>query len=228
MHGAREAIAAGLSHIEEQVKAIEQAVDQNPAFAFDLAKAIVEGVCRTILTERCVSFDRTDDLPKLFRVVARQVPLLPQWAANESEAQRSLSQTLNGLSTALHGVCELRNNCGFVSHGSDAPRPAMEAVQALLAAETADAIVGFLHRVHRHDQVLPASRALKYEDNLAFNESIDEMYERVLIFGEEFEPSRVLFEMANEAYRINLAEFQPEPATDNSQSSRTGSTEHSP
>ena len=39
MHGARDAFAAGLTHIEEQVRSIEQAVVENPALAFDLALA---------------------------------------------------------------------------------------------------------------------------------------------------------------------------------------------
>lgn len=45
MHGARDAIAAGLEHIEEQVTGIEQAVVDNPGLAFDLAKTLVESVC---------------------------------------------------------------------------------------------------------------------------------------------------------------------------------------
>ena len=38
MHGARDAMAAGLAHIEAQVKGIEQAVAENPGLAFDLAE----------------------------------------------------------------------------------------------------------------------------------------------------------------------------------------------
>ena len=94
----------------------------------------------------------------------------------------------------------------FASHGSDGPRPLMEGVQALLAAETADAIVGFLHRVHRNDRT-PVNQPTTYEDNAGFNASVDELHERVRIFEEEFEPSRILFEMAPEPYRVYLTEF---------------------
>ena len=69
------------------------------------------------------------------------LPLLPASASSEAEARKSLAQTLSGLHTALQGVCELRNAYGFASHGSDGPRPVMEGVQALLAAQAADAIV---------------------------------------------------------------------------------------
>jgi len=155
MHGARDALAAGLAHIEEQVRSIEQAVVENPALAFDLARTLVETACRTILAERKVTYSEDDDLPKLFKTASNNLPFLPPTASGEAEVRKSLAQTLSGLSTAVQGICELRNQCGFASHGSDQPRPAMESVQALMAAEAADTIVGFLHRVHRQDRTPP-------------------------------------------------------------------------
>jgi len=70
MHGAREAMAAGLSHIEEQVKGIERAVIENPGLAFDLAKTLIESTCRAVLIERALAPSDNDDLPRLFRATA--------------------------------------------------------------------------------------------------------------------------------------------------------------
>ena len=67
MYGARDAMAGGLVHIEEQVKGIEQAVVENPGLAFDLAKTLIESTCRAVLGERSVVYAATDDLPKLFK-----------------------------------------------------------------------------------------------------------------------------------------------------------------
>ncbi len=176
-------MAGGLSHIEEQVKGIERAVIENPGLAFDLAKTLVESACRSILTERKFAFEDNDDLPRLFKTVTTNLPMLPVAASSEAEARKSLAQTLNGLHTALQGVCELRNAYGFASHGADRPRPVMESVQALLAAQAADAIVGFLHRVHQQDRnALPKIR-LEYDDNQDFNGYVDEANEQVQIFG---------------------------------------------
>jgi hypothetical protein len=207
MHGARDAIASGLVHIEEQVTSIELAVVENPGLAFDLAKTLIESVCRAVLAERSVAFSEDDDLPKLFKTASHSLPFLPLTASHEGEVRKSLAQTLSGLSTAIQGICQLRNHCGFASHGSGGPRPTMEAVQALLAAEAADTIVGFLHRVHRQDRTQPASSRTLYDNNPDFNESVDEAYGIVRIFDEEFLPSRVLFELAPEPYRVYLADF---------------------
>src|SRR5271165_3394354 len=106
MHGARAAVAGGMLHIEEQVKALELALVENTGLAFDLAKTLIESACKTILTERGGSFDKDDDLPKLFRAASQAIPFLPVSLAADAAARKSLQQTLGGLSTAVHGVCE--------------------------------------------------------------------------------------------------------------------------
>jgi len=214
MHGARTAMSAGLAHIEEQINGIESAIVGNPGLAFDLAKTVIESTCKTILSERNIAFGPADDLPKLFKIATNNLPFLPVSASGEADVRKSLAQTLNGLHTAVLGVCELRNACGFASHGADGPRPAMEAVQALLAAGTADAIVGFLHRVHRQDRAQAGSKVMNYEENRKFNEYIDDTHERVQILKEYFDPSRILFELAPEAYRLYLAEYLPDDHAD--------------
>ncbi len=207
MHGARDAMAGGLGHIEEQVKGIEQAVVENPGLAFDLAKTLVESTCRSVLGERSVAYAATDDLPKLFRSATQNLPFLPPTASDAADVRKSLAQTLAGLNMAIQGICELRNQCGFASHGAGEPRPVMEAVQALLAAEAADAIVGFLHRVHRQDRTSPPPSGPSFDENGPFNDHVDEASGPVRIFETEFRASEVLFQMEPESYRIYLSEF---------------------
>ncbi len=214
MHSAREALAGGLGHIEEQVKAIESSVFGNPGLAFDLARALVESACRTLLVERQIEFTKKDKLPTLFRTLTERLPLLPPTEPYEGGVRKSLHQTINGLGTALQGVCELRNSCGFASHGSDAGRPSLEPVQALLAAQAADVIVGFLWRSHLQDLEIAPDENLEYSDNDAANRHIDEANDPVRIFDLEYRPSDVLFHVDLEAYRNVLANYDPERAED--------------
>lgn len=214
MHGARAAIAGGMAHIENQVRGIERAVVENPGLAFDLARTLVESACRTILTERKIPFSEKDELPRLFKSVTTNLPILPHAASSESETRKSLAQTLNGLHTALQGVCELRNACGFASHGADGPKPAMESIQALLAAQAADAIVGFLQRVHRQDLNVPQVMRLQYEDNEGFNRYIDDVHDPVKIIDLVYRPSELLFAIDQEAYRAALVDYESRPSGD--------------
>lgn len=214
MHGARAALAGGLFHIEEQIKGIERAILENPGLAFDLAKTLVESACKTILTERTIKFASDDDLSKLFRSVTSQLPLLPTAASGQTAARRSLAQTLSGLHTAMQGVAELRNAYGFASHGADSQRPPMEGLQAVLAAEAADAIIGFLYGAHRQGLAARSDARLAYEDHETFNEYVDELNE-VRIFDLHYRPSEVLFRIDHEAYRDQLSGYVPDaPAPD--------------
>jgi len=125
-------------------------------------------------------------------------------------------------------VCELRNQCGFASHGAGDPRPAMESVQALLATEAADAIVGFLHRVHRQDRLPPPTARAEYEEHPKFNDYVDEIHGLIRIFQAEFKPSDVLFQMEQETYRVYLAEYELEPSDDEVATDEAKSTEEEP
>lgn len=225
MHGAREALATGMVHIEEQIKGLERSVTENPGLAFDLAKTLVESTCKTILSERKIAFSPDDDLPKLFKMVSKHLPFLPEFSANEADARKRLSQTLGGLHTSLVGVCELRNSYGFASHGSESQRPVMAGAQAILAAQAADTIIGFLHRVHRQDAVRETSSRLAYEDNQGFNDYVDYANEPAQIFHLEYKASEVLFTVDQEAYKDLLANYLGDDINQDNPSADIGETE---
>ncbi len=88
----------------------------------------------------------------------------------------------------------------------------MEDAQAELAAQAADAIVGFLHRLHREDQGRPPIVRLEYGDNKDFNSYLDDENEHVRICDLTYQPSEVLFAVDQEAYRDLLAGYEAEEA----------------
>ena len=207
MRGARAAVATGLVHILEQVEGIERAIEENPGLAFDLARTLVESACRAVLEERSITYSRNEDLLRLFRSARDQLSFLPPTVTETRRTDESLKKTMGGLTTTIQGICELRNECGFASHGSGSQRPSMEAMQATLAAEAADAIVGFLYRVHREDLSRLHVTPLSFDHNPDFNEHLDDMFGPFAIGDIEFRPSEVLFELEPETYRALMAEF---------------------
>lgn len=223
MHGSREVFGTGSVHIEQQIAAIEEAVDSNAGLAFDLAKTLLESVCKTILSVCGCRVDDAWDLPKLLKETLKQLRLVPAGLVDDREVTDSLRRLAGGLQTTIQGICELRNTHGFASHGRDAEFEQLERMQALLVARSTDAVVAFLFRAHRDYRSAP--RPLAFDDHAEFNEYVDEMHPRVRIFDEEFEPSRVLFELAPEPYRVYLGEFQPKPSAE--EPSVEGSTERS-
>ena len=206
MIGARKAVAQGLDHIETQVFAIEEAVSDNPGLAFDLAKTLIESTCRTILKERDVPYGEDDSPQRLFGLVRDNLPMLPPEESHEAGVRRSITQTLGGINTAVQGITQLRNQLGFASHGSDSPRPSMDTAHAILAAQTADVIIGFLYHMHTQRHDAPDSSR-----NEEFDQHIDEIHQVVQIFEVEFFASDVLFQMDRQAYSSYRVDFLAEP-----------------
>ena len=207
MGSARGAISLGLHHIEAQVDSIEDAVSNEPGLAFDLAKTLVESTCRTILKDRGILYNNDDDLPSLFRTVSRNLPMLPPQESQESEVRQSIVQTLSGLNTVIQGIAELRNKLGFASHGTDRPRPSMETVHAVLTAQAADTLVGFLYHIHSQDRTPVAQKESAPTRNVDFDVYVDDNHDIVHIFDSEFLASEILFQMEPNSYRIFLADF---------------------
>ena len=206
MHGARDAMADWLPHIEKQVSAIEQAVAEQSHLAFDLAKTLVESICRAVLSERSVNYSNNDDLPKLHRLVTQNLPLLPPAASGATEIRKSLQKTTGGLASTVQGIAELRNACGLASHGSGEPRPKLEAAQILVAVQAADAITGFFYRVFKDTQRSAAPPS--FDASEEFNTYLDETWGPTFRVGAAcFRPSEVLFQMEPYTYHIYRAEF---------------------
>ena len=208
MSATREAVEGGFAQLQSQLNLIERTGPENPGLVFDLARGLIEGTCRRILEERGAPPSKRDDVPDLFRRVTRTLPILPPSASQAADVRRSIVQTINGLNTAVQGICELRNQLGVASHVAAEPPPELGWTHAKMAANTADAVVGFLFRVHTEDRV--PQRAPRYGDNEAFNQWIDAFHDTVHILEAEFPPSLVLHTMDTEAYRVRLAEFSAE------------------
>jgi hypothetical protein len=209
MVGAREVLALmpGAVHIERQVVALEGAVNENPALAFDLAKTLIETVCKTLLRDRGHPVGDDLELPQLFRETLANLRMLPDTHIASTEVRNSLRKTLGGLFTVVQGVCELRNTEGFASHGKYGYVLPLDSVQALLVARAADAVVHFLFAAHKSYPSTSLARRLSYIEHEKLNALIDEANESIEIFDLTYRPSEVLFSVDPEAYRDLLARF---------------------
>lgn len=212
MTGTREVVDGSATHLLRQISALESAVLDNPGLAFDLAKSLVESVCKTILADRGIEVGHSEDTPKLFHETLQQLQLLPESHSSDPELAKSLKKTMGSLQSVVAGLCELRNREGFASHGRDAYSSSLESVQAQLAARSADALIHFLLNAHRNYPSQGPRRRVQYHDNADFNSYLNETNDKVVISGLEYEPSYVLFNVDDEAYKALLAEYAEEQA----------------
>jgi len=209
MVGARGAILSGpvAESIEQQIHAIESALESVPDFAFDLSKTLVESVCKTVLADIGQPADPSWDGPKLLRETTNRLSLLPRNHPDPVKARESVEKTIRGLLQTIQGLCELRNKYGMASHGRDSFSARLDLRQATLAAQAADTIVCFLYRIHRDALTQTPGARVYYEDHLDFNEAFDRDNALIRLGELELLPSRVLFHTDPEAYKAALNEF---------------------
>lgn len=208
MHGAREvlALAGPAIHLEQQLDAIEGAVHSSPSLAADLARTLVETVCKTILTDRGQDCDKLG-FKELLRQTYVAVQLVPDVKVSSPEANVALRQLAENLDAAILGLSLLRQAEGVASHGKDAYFAPLEEIQGEFAARAADALVSFLYKSHRRYGAALPIRMLQYEQHLNLNDWIDSTNRPVVVFGLEYRPSEVLFQVDREAYLDALANF---------------------
>jgi hypothetical protein len=224
MAGCRGAILSGpvAESIEQQIRAIENALDSVPDFAFDLSKTLVESVCKTVLADIGQPADPNWDCPRIVKETTNRLSLLPRDHPDPGRARESVEKTIRGLLQTIQGLCELRNQHGMASHGRDAHAGRMDLRQAMLAAQAADTIVSFLYRIHRDALTRTPGARVYYEDHADFNQDFDEKAGPIQLGTLVLQASRVLFHADREAYKAALNEFltdsdddgDAEPATD--------------
>ena len=209
MVGVRSAILDGpvAKPIEQQIDAIENALENVPDFAFDLSKTLVESVCKTVLADIGHPANPKWEVSQLLRETTNHLSLLPRNHPNPAKTRDSVQKTIRGMLQTIQGLCELRNNFGMASHGRDVFSARLDLRQATLAAQAADTIAAFLYRTHRDSSRQIPGERIHYEDHSDFNEDFDRAYEVIRLGELELLPSQVLFDVDIEAYKTALSEF---------------------
>ena len=209
MVGARSAILDGpiVELIENQIDAIENAMENVPDFAFDLSKTLIESVCKTVLEDIGQPANPNWDAQELLKETTNRLSLLPRNHPNPAKTRESVLKTIRGMHQTIQGLCELRNDYGMASHGRDVFSARLDLRQATLAAQAADTIVAFLYRVHRDSLRQTPGVRVRYEDQPDFNEAFDSDNELIRLGELALLPSQVLYQVDIEAYRAALNEY---------------------
>lgn len=209
MTGAR-SIAARLSspdRIQRAIDLIENSIEQAPGYAFDLAKNLIETVCRTILKECGQDPGENPDVHKLAKATLDAVLIVPDGHPDPTTAKRHLDSAFRNLSGVVLGVGTLRNMEGELGHGRESDRVSLASYHAEFAVRAADAIVKFLFECHRAPTDSLSVDTITYSENVEFNNYIDELFDPIQIFSNCYKASDVLFKLDVREYKGALAGY---------------------
>jgi len=138
-------IAKGFNadYISQQITRMQSSVETDPELAIGTAKELIETCCKTILTEKGITFDSGTDLPKLMRLTQEQLNLLPERFDDNVKGSQAIKRVLSSFANVTQGMAELRALYG-TGHGKAGKYKAIEPRHAKLAVGAATTLAIFL------------------------------------------------------------------------------------
>ena len=134
-------------HLTEQIRRMENSINDDPALAIGTAKELVETCCKTILSERGKPVTGTPDIPKLTKATLKELKLVPEDIHEQSRGSDVIKRLLSNLATIANGLAELRGLYG-TGHGKDGKSGGLSRRHAKLAVGAASTLATFLFDTH--------------------------------------------------------------------------------
>lgn len=110
----------------------------DPEGAITAARSLIETVCKHILDDRKIPYDRNTDMSELYKLVSKELNLAP-----EQHTEQIFKQILGGCSAIVNGLGTLRNRLGD-AHGNGRKPAKPSDRHALLAVNLAGSMSVFL------------------------------------------------------------------------------------
>lgn len=140
-------------HLAEQIKRIENSIEQDPALAIGTAKELIETCCKTILLERGKPIEGTPDIPTLTKATLKELKLVPDDIHEKSKGSDLIKRILQNLGSIGNGLAELRGLYG-TGHGKYGKTKGLQVRHAKLAVGTSVTLVNFLFDTHEETKHL--------------------------------------------------------------------------
>jgi hypothetical protein len=128
--------------VQQHLERMSVNVERDPPAAVGSAKELVESVCKFILDDYDVAYEKADSLLDLYKKAAKTLKLNREAVPDSVKGSESAQRVLQNLATAVQSLAELRNELGL-GHGKTKPSPAF-ARHARLAFNASRAVVEFL------------------------------------------------------------------------------------
>lgn len=195
--------------IREQVEALEDAMPDKPGVVVSFCRTIIETTCKTILTDRGVSYESGWEAPKLISETTKYLHLGQHEDGNVDPRLRDGAEKLvRGVNSIIDGVMAIRNDHGSAAHGADAYAPMLDARYSEILARATDAVVGLMFKTHMGDANKDPLTRFRYGDHKDFDEWVDGEFDPYVVLETPLIASEALFKTDLNAYRAALVQFR--------------------
>lgn len=119
------------SYVESKVKLMNDSIAKDTDLALGTAKELIETICKSILSQKAVSYAPDLTIAQLLKITINQLDFTPKHVSNPEIAHKSILQVLAGIKSMIQGLAELRNEYG-TGHGKTADFKGLEPKYARL------------------------------------------------------------------------------------------------
>lgn len=137
-------ITFGEEYIRQQIRRMEENIENSPDLAIGTAKELIETMLKTLTN----TTNRKADIPTLQKQALKSLNLLPENIPDSAKGVDIIKVLLSNLSTIVQKMDELRNLYG-TGHGKNARYRGLEPRHAKLAVDAAKTFVDFVFSTYQ-------------------------------------------------------------------------------
>ncbi len=200
------AVTDSATNLIEQKERLESAIkDADSSLSIDLAKAFLESIFKTIISDREKSPTFGNQLSPLFKQVKDHLSF---------SEDRHIADNLSNLAGQIvNTTIQLRNKYGTASHGDDGYyQSPLRMVDVEFIVSAVDGLAAFLYTKHRETLEPETHHRILYDDYPEFNDWLDGQFngyslhlsEKVII---DYSASQMIFTHDSSAYREMLIQY---------------------
>ncbi|MCS6159238.1 abortive infection family protein [Shewanella baltica] len=165
------AVTDSATNLIEQKERLESAIkDADSSLSIDLAKAFLESIFKTIISDREKSPTFGNQLSPLFKQVKDHLSF---------SEDRHIADNLSNLAGQIvNTTIQLRNKYGTASHGDDGYyQSPLRMVDVEFIVSAVDGLAAFLYTKHRETLEPETHHRILYDDYPEFNDWLDGQYD---------------------------------------------------
>lgn len=136
-----------MPELHRQIERMRNSVEDDPGLAIGTTKEVVETTCKTILSERGISFESDEDIGKLVKETRKALSLIPDEIPESAKGAETIRRLLSNLGNVAQDVGELRNLYG-TGHGKHGSSRGLTSRYARLAVGASETLATFLLETH--------------------------------------------------------------------------------
>lgn len=202
--------APSLQRIQQLVDAVEQIPDSNPELVFDLCRALIESVCKTVLNDLGEPLPPQPNAEKMISALLKRLHIFLDPKSVEAGSKQAVGDTVHGINKFVNGIGTYRRLFGVASHGRDGYDARVDTSHAILVVGVTDALVSFIFATHKRLHGQEEWQRAQFGDHEDFDQYLDDEHDPspIPVFEDEYRPSQVLFAMNRSGYIKRLNDWR--------------------